>query len=99
MATVHLKTAGLAAGEYEQKITAISSDTNVTNSPQTIPVHVSVKAAAVLSTGGSGGGGGGGCFISTSVSNDDVPQGLYFFVFAGIMLVGIGRFIIVFVVP
>ncbi len=86
MITVHLKTAGLAAGVYDKNITIISSDTNVTNSPQTLPVHVSVESIPELSKGG--GGGGGGCFISSSASNDHVPQGMYFFVFAGIMLVG-----------
>jgi len=91
MITVHLKTAGLAAGEYDKNITVISTDTNVTNSPQTIPVHVSVKGSE---GDGKGSGGGGGCFISTSVSSDSVPQGMYFFVFAGIICGGITRFII-----
>ncbi len=97
MITVHLNTAGLAAGEYDQNITIASVDADVTNSPQTIPVHVSVKAAAALSTGGSGGG--GGCFISCSVSKGHVSQVMYFFVVVGIMFVGIARFIIQFVAP
>jgi len=91
MITVHLMTAGLTAGEYDKNITVISTDANVSNSPQTIPVHVSVKGSA---GDAKGGGGGGGCFISTSVSSDSVPQGMYFFVFAGIICGGITRFII-----
>jgi hypothetical protein len=89
MITVHLKTADLAVGEYDKNITIISADTNVTNSPQTIPVHVSVKNIPELSKGG--GGGGGGCFIYTSVSNEYVPQGMHFFMIAGIMFVGMAR--------
>ena len=89
MITVHLKTTSLAAGEYDENITVISTDTDVTNSPQTIPVHVTVKGDTESSNGG-----GGGCFISTSVSSDSVPQGMYFFVFAGIICGGITRFII-----
>ena len=90
MITVHLKTAGLAAGEYDENITVTSTDTNVSNSPQTIPVHVTVKGE----TESSGGGGGGGCFISTSVSSDSVPQGMYLLVVAGILCAGITRLII-----
>ena len=56
MITVHLKTAGLAVGEYDKNITIMSADTNVTNSPQTIPLHVSVKGIPELSKGGGGGG-------------------------------------------
>jgi hypothetical protein len=91
MITVHLKTAGLAVGEYDKNITIMSADTNVTNSPQTIPLHVSVKGIPELSKGG--GGGGGGCFISASVPNDHVQLGMYFFLFAGIMFVGMARLI------
>jgi hypothetical protein len=90
MITVHLKTAGLAAGEYDENITVTSTDTNVSNSPQTIPVHVTVKGE----TESSGGGGGGGCFISTSVSSDSVPQGMYLLAVTGILCAGITRLII-----
>lgn len=83
--TVHLKTSSLAVGEYDQNITISSTDADVTNSPQTIPVHLSVKGAEAYGKGG----GGGGCFISTTVSDDIVLQGMLFLVLVGMMLIGI----------
>jgi hypothetical protein len=79
--TVHFKTASFALGEYDGIITLFSGDTDVTNSPQTIPVHVSVKSEA---GGGRGGGSGGGCFIiSTSTEDDSGIQGIPFIVLVG----------------
>ncbi len=94
MITVHLKTSSLAVGEYDKNITITSTDADVTNSPQVIPVHVSVKGAEAEST--SGGDGGGGCFISTSELDNPNPL-IPFFTFLGIGLVCIARFSRIFV--
>jgi len=95
MITVHLKTSSLAVGEYDKIITITSTDEGVTNSPQTIPVNISVKGAEAESTSG-GGDGGGGCFISTSVSDSPNPL-IPFFAFLGIGLICIARFSRIFV--
>jgi hypothetical protein len=89
MITVHLKTSSLAVGEYDKIITITSTDEGVTNSPQTIPVNISVKGAEAESTSG-GGDGGGGCFISTSVSGSPNPL-MPFFAFLGRGLICIAR--------
>ena len=94
MITIHFKTANLAVGEYDNTITITSQDAGVTNSPQTIPVNMSVKGAEAESK--SGGGGGGGCFISTSVSDSPNPL-IPFFTFLGIGLICIEPFSRIFV--
>ena len=51
----------------------------------------SPAAPVITSEEEGGGGGGGGCFISTSASDHNVPQGIPFFILAGIVLIGISR--------
>jgi hypothetical protein len=95
MITIHFKTADLAVGEYDNTITITSHDEGVTNSPQTIPVNMSVKGAEAESKSG-GGDRGGGCFILTSVSDSPNPL-IPFFTFLGIGLICIARFCRIFV--
>jgi hypothetical protein len=76
--TVNYTASSLAAGTVTAYITI--SAPGASNSPQTIPVHVSVKSEA----GGGRGGGGGGCFIiSTSTEDDSGIQGIPFIVLVG----------------
>lgn len=88
MVTVHCETANLAVGEYDQIITVTSADAAVTNSPQTIPVHLTVKGSEGE---GKEDNNGGSCFISTSTTYDRVFRGVPLFVLAGILLFGIAR--------
>ena len=61
MITVHFNSSNLTVGEYNQDITITSTDPDITNSPQTIPVQLSVTESRAKSNGG----GGGGCCIYT----------------------------------
>jgi len=86
MITVHLDTSSLGTGVYEQYITIESDDPAVTNSPQTVPVTVTVTEPASLdSSGGGGGGGGGGCFMSSSAGRPDTLSGLLLGMLAAVL--------------
>ena len=60
--TVTYATSGLTAGTYSATITI--ADSGASNSPQTIPVSLTVNAPAAKE--GNGGRGGGSCFIETA---------------------------------
>ena len=76
--TVIFKTSNLSPGEYDEIITIASTDSAVMNSPQKIPVHLSVKG---------GGGGGSGCFISSTTAAVPGTRVLSFIVMF-VMIVG-----------
>jgi probable HAF family extracellular repeat protein len=61
--TVSYTTSGLAAGAYSATITIEAA--GASNTPQTIPVSLTVNAETAPGGDGGGGGGGGGCFIET----------------------------------
>ena len=76
--TVDYSTSGLSAGSHSATITIAA--TGATNTPQTIPVTLTVGSTASES---SGGGGGGGCWIATAADGENVPQRRLLFVLIG----------------
>jgi hypothetical protein len=66
----------------------INSNTVTMNADRTVLVEFEPVSNAEENKNG-GGGGGGGCFISTSLSNEVITQGMSLFILAGIVLLGI----------
>lgn len=95
--TVHFKTSELEVGEYEAAIAVISTDETITNSPQTVLVHLTVEESKAIEAEDSGGGGSDEkfyekyCFISASEMHDSSAQGALFPLIAGILAISIAR--------